>query len=85
MRMKKGENIFRYVNQIKEVVSAIKSIGGVISSEEVVSYCFRTLLPIYAIRVSSIQEFRAMHGNDLTLSALVGRFLPSENGLLPKF
>lgn len=54
------------------MVSAIKVVGGIINDEDVVSKALRTLLPIYAIRVSSIQEFRAILGNVLTLDALVG-------------
>jgi hypothetical protein len=38
----------------------------------------RTLLPIYAIRVSAIQELRCIAGNDLTLEGLVGRLTTFE-------
>ena len=54
MRMKGGENIVQYVNQLKEVVSVIKVVGGVINNEEVVSKVLITNLPIYAIRVFTI-------------------------------
>ena len=33
----------------------------------------RTLLPIYAIRVSAIQELRCVQGNTLTFEGIVGR------------
>ena len=38
----------------------------------------RILLPIYAIRVSTIQEFRCILGNNLTLEGLVGRLTTFE-------
>ena len=38
----------------------------------------RTLLPIYAYRVSTIQELRCVPGNDLTLEGLVGRLTAFE-------
>ena len=38
-----------------------------------VSKVLRTLLPIYAIRVSTIQEMRCT--NDVTLDTLVGRLI----------
>ena len=38
----------------------------------------RTLLPIYAIRVSTIQELRCIPGNDLSLEGLVGRLTAFE-------
>ncbi|OYD06007.1 hypothetical protein [Paludifilum halophilum] len=38
----------------------------------------RTLLSIYAIRVSTIQELRCILGNDLTLEGLVGRLTSFE-------
>ena len=42
------------------------------------SKVLRTLLPIYAIRVSTIQELRCIPGNDLSLEGLVGRFTTFE-------
>lgn len=68
----------QYDNKIKEVVSAIKSTRGVISSEEVVSKVLRTLLLIYAIRVSIIHELKAMPSNVLSLDALIIRQTPFE-------
>ena len=65
IRMKEGENVTQYVNWIKEDVTAIKSTRGVISDSEIVTKVLRTLLPIYAINVSSIEEVRAMLGNVL--------------------
>ena len=47
-------------------------IGGGISNEEVVSKVSIIFLPIYAIRVSTIQEFIDIPCNDLTLDDLVG-------------
>lgn len=56
MRMVEDENIEKYGQRIKEVVAAIKSVGGTIEEDDVVSKVLRTLLPLYAIRVSAIQE-----------------------------
>lgn len=52
--MKEGENIFQYSEMIKDCVSAIKAIGGKIYDETIINKILRSLLPIYAIRVSSI-------------------------------
>ena len=54
MRMREDENIAKYVDRIKACVSAIRASGGDIKGEIVIRKNFRTLLPIYAIRVSSI-------------------------------
>ena len=42
------------------------------------SKVLRTLFPIYAIRMSTIQELRCMLGNDLTLESLVARLIAFE-------
>ena len=78
MKMEEGENDSQYVARIKEVVSAIKGATGKIDDDIVLSKVLRTLLPIYAIRVSTIQELRCILGNDLTLEGLVGRFTAFE-------
>src|SRR5271156_3622182 len=54
----------------------------------VVSKILRTLLPVYAIRVSAIQEMRAVANNTVTLDSLIGRLIPFEmnnfdNSVLP--
>ena len=77
MRMRVDENIAKYVERIKACVSAIKASGGDIK-EIVVSKVLRTLLPIYAIRVSIIQEKRSNPNNNLGLDALVGRLIAFE-------
>jgi hypothetical protein len=58
LRMREDENIAKYVERVKAVVSAIKASGGDITEETVIRKVLRTLLPIYAIRVSAIQERR---------------------------
>ena len=58
MKMREDENIAKYVERIKASVSAIKAFGGKIEDEIVISKVLRTLLPIYAIGVFSIQERR---------------------------
>ena len=73
MRMEEGENIAQYVARIKQVVSAIRGATSHIDDDIVLSKVLRTLLPIYAIRVSTIQELRCIPGNDLTLEGLVDR------------
>ena len=54
MKMRKDENIAKYVERVKANVSAIRASGGEIKDETIVSKVLRTLLPIYAIRVFSI-------------------------------
>ena len=66
MKIEEGENATQYAARIKEVVSGIRSIGGKLEDEIVTSKYLRTLLPIYAIRVSAIQELRCVQGNTLT-------------------
>ena len=78
MKMKEGENIVQYSWRIKESVSVIRVKGGDIIDETVVNKILRTLLPIYAIRVSSIQDMRCNPANDITLHALVGRLTTFE-------
>ena len=73
MKMEEGETIAQYVARIKEVFSAIRGATGQIDDDIVLSKVLRKLLPIYAIRVSAIQELRCILGNDLTLEILVGR------------
>ena len=78
MRMEEGENISQYASRVKEVVSAIRSSAGHLDDEIVLRNFLRTLLPIYDIRVSTIQELRCVPGNDLTLEGLVGRLTSFE-------
>ena len=73
MRMEEGENIAQYIARIKEVVSAIKDVIGQIDDDIILRKVLRTLLPIYANRISTIQELRCIPGNNLTLEGLVGR------------
>jgi hypothetical protein len=58
MIMRVDENIAKYVERFKASVSEIKASGGDIKEETIVSKALRTLLCIYAIRVSSIQEMK---------------------------
>ena len=73
MRMEEGEAIAQYVGRIKEVVSAIKGATSQIDDDIVLSKVLRTLLLVYAIRLSTIQELRCIPRNGLTLEGLVGR------------
>ena len=66
------------MERIKASVSAIKASRGDIDDKTVVSKVLRTLLPIYAIRVSPIQEMRCDPNNKITLDALVGRLIAFE-------
>ena len=50
----------------------------VVKDEFFISKILRTLLPIYAIRVSAIQERRCEENHNITLHALVGRLIAFE-------
>ena len=76
--MREYENIAKYLERIKANVSTIKASGGDIKEETIVSKVLRTLLPLYAIRVSSIQEMRCHSNCKMTLDALVGRLIAFE-------
>ena len=78
MRMEEGENIVQYVSRIKELVSAIRSANGVLDDETIINKVLRTLLPIYVIRVSTIQELRCIPITKLTLEGIVGRLTTFE-------
>jgi hypothetical protein len=78
MKMREDENIAKYVEQIKASVSAIKASEADIDDKIVVRKVLRTLLPIYAIRVSFIQEMRCDPNSNITLDALVGRLTSFE-------
>ena len=54
MKLEEAENVAQYGVRMKEVVSAIRSLGGQLQEETVSRKYMRTLLPIYAIRVSAI-------------------------------
>ena len=71
-------NIAKYIEKIKASVSVIESSRGTIKDVKVVSKVLRTLLPIYVIRVSSIQEMRCDPNNKITLDTLVGRLTAFE-------
>ena len=73
MRMEEGENISQYASRIKEVVSVIRSANGTLDDETINRKVLRTLRPIYAIRVSAIQELRCIPGIKLSLKGIVGR------------
>ena len=49
-----------------------------IDNETMINIVLRTLLPIYAIRVSAIQGLRSIVGSNLTLEGLVGRLIAFE-------
>ena len=72
------KNISQYFARIKEVVDAIREANGKIDDDTMLRKVLRTLLPIYAIRISAIQELKCIPGNDLTLEGLVGRLIAFE-------
>ena len=78
MKMEEGENSSQYGARMKEVVSLIRSLRGQLQEEIVSSKYLRTLLPIYAIRVSTIQELRCVPGNTLTFEGIIGRLVAFE-------
>lgn len=73
MRMREDENISKYVERVKASVSAIKASRGDIKEETIISKLIRIFLPIYAIRVSAIQERRCEANHKIHLDAIVGR------------
>ena len=77
-RMEEGENIAQYFTKIKEVVNAIRGATTKIDDDTVLRIFLRTLLPIYTIRVSPIQEQRCILGNNLSLEGSVGRLTTFE-------
>ena len=78
IKMVEGENIVQYYVRIKEVVNSIRWSYGKIDDETVINKVLRTLLPIYAIRVSVIQELRCTPSNKLTLEGVIHRLTKSE-------
>ena len=78
MKMREDGNISKYVERIKASISAIKAFGGEIKEEIVISKVLKTLLPIDAIRVSTIQERRCKENHNITLDAIVGRLTTFE-------
>ena len=71
--MREDENIVKYVERIKVSVSAIRRSRGEIKEETIVNKILKKILPIYAVRVFSIQEVRCDPNNKIGLDALVGR------------
>ena len=51
MKMEEGETVSQYDTRMKEVLSAIRSLGGQLEEETINRKYLTTLLPIYAIRV----------------------------------
>ena len=76
--MREDENIEKLFERIKASVSAIKASSGKIEDTTIVSKVIMTLLPIYAMRVSSIQEMRCDSNNQINLDSLVGGLIPFE-------
>ena len=76
--MREDENIAKYVEIIKASVTIIKASRVEINDTTIVSKVLKTLLPIYAIRVFSIQEMRCDPNKKLNLDALVGRLTTFE-------
>ena len=60
VRMEEVENVSQYVSRIKEVISALRGVDGLIDDDTMLNKVVRTFLPIYAIRVSAIQELRCI-------------------------
>ena len=67
MKMREVENVAKYVERIKANVSAIRASRGEIKEETIVSKILRNFLPIYAIKVSIIQEVRCDSNKKLGL------------------
>ena len=78
MKMREDDNIAKYVERIKASVSTIRAFGGKIEDTTIISKVLKNLLPIYEIRVSSIQEMRCDPSNQINLDSLVGRLTTFE-------
>ena len=78
MRMREDENVAKYVERVKANEIAIKASRGDIKDETIISKFLRKLLPIYVIRVFSIQERRCEANHKITLDAIVGRLTAFE-------
>ena len=85
MKMKEDKNIIQYAIRIKALVSAIRAFGGKIEDVTVVSKVLRTLLLVYAVRESTIQEMRCDPTIDINLDSLVGRLTTFELDNFDKF
>lgn len=88
MRMIEGENITQYGHRIKEVVGGIKSAGGTLEEDTIVSKMLISLLPTYAIIVSAIQELRSVTKDKVTIDSLISKLtafdLNSFDNSIPK-
>lgn len=76
--MQEGENIAQYCGRLKEVINAIRGANGTIDDETIIGKVQRTFHPIYAIKISAIQESRCNPSNALTLESLVGKLTTFE-------
>ncbi|GLJ28203.1 hypothetical protein SUGI_0553970 [Cryptomeria japonica] len=73
MRMNEGEKIIQYSTRLKEIVNQIKGAGGTIEEKDVTNKLLRTLLPTYAIRVSTINELRSVPNMSVSLDATISK------------
>ena len=78
IKMREYEKFAMYNHRIKAMVFAINASRGMIEDETLVSKFLKTILPTYAIRMSTIQEMRCDPINKITLDALLGRLTPFE-------
>ena len=78
IKMREDENIEKYAERINVSVSAVKSSTRKIEDVTLVRKVRITLLLIYAIKVSFIQEMRCDPNNKINLDALVGRLTTFE-------
>ena len=60
MRMQEGENVAQYYSRIKDVVNSIRGATGKIDDDILLKKVLRKLLPIYAIKVSTIEELKCI-------------------------
>ena len=78
MRMQEGENISQYYSRIKDVINEIRGATGKIDDETILRKLLRTFLPIYVIKISTIQELRCITSSNLTIEGFVGRLTTFE-------
>lgn len=62
-----------YGQRIKEIVGEIKNVGGKVEDATVISKVMRTLLPVYAIQVATIQELKSIDKTKVTLDSIIGK------------
>ena len=83
--MQEGENFAQDYCRIKDVVNERRGATSKIDDETILRKFLRTLLHIYVIKVSTIQELRCIPCSNPTLEGLVGRLTTFELSYFDNF